>query len=100
PVQLAEVAKRRAAVVIDQNVRLRAGVKQRLLAVRRGDICDDGRDPGASRLGQFGGQIPGIEPGVEDAADAARLAPMLKKKILVAPGFELLVGRNRRMRVA
>ncbi len=33
PVELAEVAKRRPAVVVDQNVRLRAGVEQRLLAV-------------------------------------------------------------------
>ena len=53
PVELAEIAERRAGIVIDQNIGLRAGGEQRLLAFRRGDIGHHRRDLGAGRLAQF-----------------------------------------------
>ena len=52
-VELAEIAERRAGVVVDQDVGLRAGGEQRLLAFRRGDIGHDRDDLGAGRLAQF-----------------------------------------------
>ena len=55
PVELAEVAERRAGIVVDQDVRLRAGREQRLLAVGRGDVGHDRDDLAAGRLAQFGG---------------------------------------------
>ena len=36
--QFAEIAQRRAGIVVDQDVGLRAGGEQRLLALRRGDV--------------------------------------------------------------
>ena len=42
------------ALLFDQNVGLRAGGEQRLLAFRRGDIGHHRRDLGAGRLVQFG----------------------------------------------
>ena len=44
--QFAEIAQRRAAIVVDQDVGLRAGGEQRLLALRCGDVGGDGDDLG------------------------------------------------------
>ena len=53
PVELAEIAERRAGIVVDQDVGLGAGGEQRLLAFGRGDVRRDRRDLGAGRLAQF-----------------------------------------------
>ncbi len=53
PVELAEIAKRRSGIVVDQNVRLWTGGEQRLLSLGRGDIGGDRDDFGAGRLVQF-----------------------------------------------
>ena len=50
PVELAEIAKRRPGIVVDQNVRLRTGGEQSLLAFGRGNVADDRDDLGAGRL--------------------------------------------------
>jgi hypothetical protein len=54
-VELAEVAERRAGIVIHQDVRLGAGGEQRLLAIGRSDIRGNGSDLGAGRLAQLVG---------------------------------------------
>jgi hypothetical protein len=54
PVDLAEVAKRRAGIVVHQNVRLRHRGKQRLLPFRRRDVSDHGDHFRAGRLGDLG----------------------------------------------
>jgi hypothetical protein len=55
PVEFAEVAERRAGIVVDQNVRLGTGLEQRLLTLRRSDVGGDRDDLGAGRLAEFGG---------------------------------------------
>src|SRR5262245_47927969 len=45
--------------------------------------------------GEVGIPVAGIEPVVEDAADAAHLLAVLEIEILVAPGLEFLIGRDR-----
>ena len=50
--------------------------------------------------GEIGVEVAGVEPVVENAADAARFAAMLQKEILVAPGLEFVVGRDRGVGVA
>ena len=57
PVELAEVAEGRAGIVVDQDVRLRAGVEQRLLALGRGDVGHHRNDLSAGHLAQFGGGL-------------------------------------------
>ena len=63
--QLAEIAHRRAGIVVDQDVGLRAGGEQRLLAFGSRDIGDDRDDLGAGTLREFGGsglQLLGVAP--------------------------------------
>jgi hypothetical protein len=52
------------------------------------------------REGEVGVEIAGVQPIVEDAADAAHLAAMLQVEIFIAPFFEFVVGRDGRMRIA
>ena len=56
PVEVAEVAKRRAGIVVNQNVRLGTGVEQRLLSLGGGDVGRDRDNLGTGRLAQLGGR--------------------------------------------
>ena len=52
------------------------------------------------RESEVGVPVAGVDIVVEDAADAAHLVPVLEREVVVAPGLELVVGRDRGMRVA
>src|SRR5262249_59103596 len=70
----AKSADRRSAVVVHENVRLRASAEQRRLARGRGDVASDRGHLGAGRLPHFGGG--GVEALAVAAVDddvAARL---------------------------
>ena len=54
PVEFAEVAKRRAGIVVDQNIRLGTGVEQRILSVGGRDVGGDRDDFGAGSVTEFG----------------------------------------------
>ena len=54
PVELAEVAKRRAGIVVDENIRLGTGFEQRLLPVGGRDVGRDRDNFGAGSVAEFG----------------------------------------------
>ena len=58
PVELAEIAERRAGIVVHQDVGLRAGGEQRGLAVRRRDVGHHRDDLGAGRLARVRPRVP------------------------------------------
>ncbi len=60
PVEIAEIAKRRAGIVVHQNVRLRHRGEQRLLAFRRRDVGDHGNHFRAGRLRDLGRRSFGL----------------------------------------
>jgi hypothetical protein len=56
---------RRAGIIVDQDVRLRAGGEQRLLAIGSRNVGDNRDDFGAGDARKFGGsglQLPGVTP--------------------------------------
>ena len=93
PVELAEVAEGRAGVVVDQDVRLRAGLEQRLLSFGRGDVSHHRNDLSTAHLAQFGG---GFGEAVAVAPVDDHLAPGLGQRLGAGPAEPTAGGTDDR----